>query len=139
MLRIRVITSSSSSKVWAASSAIRSHLPLVECTATTAGIPVSRAMVFSAPRPSIPIIISPCTGAAVTSDRVSTVNPAISPRAASRSIRARTVARLTCNRAASSESAARPSRRNSAINRWSISSIMRANPTVLRKVLCKTP
>lgn len=47
------------------SPAIRSHLPLVECTARTAGISVRRAMVFSAPRRSMPIIIRPRTGAAV--------------------------------------------------------------------------
>jgi hypothetical protein len=115
MLRMRWITSSSSSKVWVDSSAIKSHLPLVECTAITAGIPASRAITFSPPRPSIPIMIKPRTGAEVISLRVSTVKPAISPRAVNRSIRTRIVARLRPRRSAKSESAARPSRRSSAI------------------------
>ena len=74
-------------------------------------------MIFSPPRPSIPIIIKARTGEELTSPRVSTVNPAISPLAVSRSIRARTVARLSPSRSAKSDKAARPSRRNSATSR----------------------
>jgi hypothetical protein len=88
ILRMRRITSSRSASDSVASSTIRSHLPLVECTAVTAGRPVSRAMMRSPPRPSIPIIISPRTGASEMSARVSTMKPAISPAAFSRSSRA---------------------------------------------------
>lgn len=130
--RMRKITWSNSSSVCAASSAIRSHLPLVECTAATAGNPASRAMMRSAPRPSIPISISARTGAGLASARVSTVKPAISPCCCRRSMRMRTVARLMPSRVARSDSAARPSRRSSANSLPSTSSTLHILPAVSR-------